>query len=138
MSYSVSKVAYFSTTVEDQPGEAFAVLTALADLGVELLGFTGVPAGDHRTQLTLFPKDVTRLQDLVTRVVGLELDGPHPAFFVQGGDGLGALVRVHQDLSTAGVNVSASSGVADGLGGFGYIIYIRPEEMVLAMRALGL
>ncbi len=43
-----------------------------------------------------------------------------------------------RQLSQADVNVYASSGVTDGRGSFGYVIYIRPEEMERAEAALGL
>ena len=33
MACSVRRVDYFTTTVTDQPGEAYKLLTALADLG---------------------------------------------------------------------------------------------------------
>jgi hypothetical protein len=41
----VRRVDYFSTTVKDQPGEAYQLLTTLADLGINLLAFTAVPIG---------------------------------------------------------------------------------------------
>ncbi len=59
---------------------------------------------------------------------GLALDGPHPALLVQGDDELGALAGVHERLYEANVNVYASSGVADGGGSYGYVVYVRPED----------
>jgi hypothetical protein len=56
---------------------------------------------------------------------------------VQGDDELEALVDIHMRLSNARVNVYASTGVADGRGSFGYIIYVRPEEFSRASAALG-
>jgi hypothetical protein len=41
-------------------------------------------------------------------------------------------------LTRANVNVYASTGVADGRGSFGYVIYVRPEQYNLAVAALGL
>jgi hypothetical protein len=57
---------------------------------------------------------------------------------VQGDDELGALAELHMRLSDARVNVYASTGVADGRGSFGYIIYVRPEEYDRAVVSLGL
>ena len=45
MSYRIRRVEYYHATVVDQPGEAYKVLSTLADLGVNLLAFTAVPAG---------------------------------------------------------------------------------------------
>jgi predicted amino acid-binding ACT domain protein len=137
MTCSVRRVDYFSTTVEDQPGAAYRLLTALADLGINLLAFTAVPSGRLHTQLTIFPEDTGKL----TREAQqdrLVLDGPHPALLVQGDDELGALADLHGKLADARVNVYASTGVADGSGCFGYIIYVRPEDYDRASAALGL
>ena len=136
MACSVRRVDYFSTTVTDQPGEAYKLLKTLADLGISLLAFTAVPIGPLHTRLTLFPGDSPKLAH-EAREDHLELDGPHPALLVQGDDELEALVDIHMRLSNARVNVYASTGVADGRGSFGYIIYVRPEEFSRASAALG-
>jgi len=137
MACSVRRVEYFSTTVKDQPGEAYKLLTALADLGISLLAFTAVPIGPSHTQLTIFPEDTGKLAREAQKD-RLVLDGPHPALLVQGDDELGALAEVHMRLSDARVNVYASTGMADGRGCFGYIIYVRPEDYDRAVLALGL
>jgi hypothetical protein len=136
MAFSIRRVSYFSTTIPDQPGEAYKLLSQLAGTGVNLLAFTGVPVGPMRTQLTLFPEDTSSMSDAATKS-GLELDGPHPAFLVQGDDELGALAGIHERLYQANVNVFASSGVTDGRGSYGYILYIREEEFDRAAEALG-
>ena len=70
--------------------------------------------------------------------MGIALDGPHPALLVQGDEELDALADVHTKLQDANVNAYASSGVADGKGSFGYVIYVRPEDYNRAMAALNL
>jgi hypothetical protein len=135
MAFQISRVDYFYTTVPDRPGEAHKLLSTLAELGINLLAFTAIPVGPARTQLTLFPEDGLALRDAAGKA-GLPLDGPHPALLVQGDDELGALAGIHAGLSDAGVNVYAASGVTDGRGGFGYVIYVRPEDYELAVKAL--
>lgn len=137
MSFKIQRVQYFYCSIEDQPGEAYKVLAELARLGVNLVAITAVPVGPMRTQLTLFPEDSARLED-AARNARLELDGPQPAFLVQGDDELGALASVHQKLYEANVNVYASSGVTDGKGSYGYVIYVRPDEYARAASALAL
>ncbi len=136
MALNIRRVEYFYTSVEDQPGEAYKLLSQLADIGVNLLAFTAIPVGPMRTQFTLFPDDSNKLQE-AARKAGMTLDGPHPALLVQGDDELGALTGIHQKLYEANVNVYASNGVTDGKGSFGYVLYIRPEEMDKALAALG-
>ena len=136
MAHRIRRVDYFHTTVPDRPGEALRFLSALAEAGVDLLAFTAVPVGLFRTQLTIFPADPGRLPRESAHL-GLPLDGPHGALLVQGDDAPGALVEVHQRLYDADVNVYASSGVASGSGGYGYVIYMRPEEVDRAADAVG-
>jgi hypothetical protein len=133
---AIRRVDYFNTTVRDRPGEAYKLLAQLADMGLNLVAFTAVPVGPSTTQLTLFPEDSGRMEAAAQRA-GMRLDGPHPAFLVQGDDELGALAQIHQDLFRADVNVYASSGVTDGRGTFGYLLYVRPEDYERAAAALG-
>jgi hypothetical protein len=135
MSFNISRVNYFYTTVEDRPGEAYKLLSQLAELRVGLLAFTAVPVGVMRTQLTLFPEDTPGLQE-AARKAGLDLDGPYAALLVQGDDELGAFAGVHAKLYQANVHVYASSGVSDGKGAYGYVIYVRPEDCERAAKAL--
>jgi hypothetical protein len=137
MAFTILRVDYFYTTVRDEPGEAYRLLSTLADLGIDLLAFCGVPIGPMHTHLTIFPQRSDKLIAEAAKA-GLALDGPHPALLVQGDDHLGALAEVHLKLRDAKVNVYASSGVADGRGSFGYIIHVRPEDYSRAVAALGL
>lgn len=137
MAFRISRAEYFYTTVEDVPGEAYKLLSRLADLGINLLAFTAIPTGPNRTQLALFPAEARKLQS-EARKAGMLLDGPHRALLVQGDDELGALVAVHEKLYEAGVNVYASNGVTDGKGSYGYVVYVRPEEYEKAAKALEL
>jgi hypothetical protein len=135
MANEIRSVDYFYTTVEDQPGAGYRILSLLAEAGVDLLALTAVPVGPNRTQLALFPERPAELQRL--RGSGLTLDGPHPALLVRGDDVLGALNGIHERLAEAGVNVYAASGVTGGANRFGYIIYVRPADIDVALRALG-
>ena len=135
MGYSISRVDYYFASIPEEPSEACSLLSGLSELGVNMLAFSAVPVGPARTQLTLFPEDRGKLES-VSRQAGVELDGPHGAFLVQGDDKMGALAEVHAELRSAGVQVYASSGVADGRGGYGYVIYVRADELEKATKVL--
>lgn len=137
MAYQIRRVFYYYITVKDEPGTAYQLLAQFSGLGINLLAFTAIPVGPNSTQLTIFPDDELDLEHLAKRS-GLNLDGPHPAFHVQGDDELGALAQVHYKLFEARINVYASSGTSDGRGSFGYIIYVKPAEFEHAARALGI
>jgi hypothetical protein len=89
-----------------------------------------------RTELMLFPEDESQLQAAAAQAP-FSLDGPHPALLVQGDDEPGAAAALHERLWRAGVNVYASSGVSNGRGSFGYVIFVRPGEFDTAAAALG-
>jgi hypothetical protein len=137
MAFNVRRVDYFYATIADRPGEGFQVLAQLAEVGVNLLAFNAVPMGPMHTQLTLFPDDAQRMA-VAARRANLTLDGPHPALLVRGDDELGALASIHERLSDAGINVYASSGVTDGQGSYGYVLYVRHDEFPQAAGALGI
>ena len=137
MAYSIQRVDYFYTTVQDQPGEAYKLLAEMADMGLNMVAFTAVPVGPMHTQLTIFPEDSARMSAAAQRA-GMRVDGPHSAFLVQGDDELGALAEIHQELYRADVNVFASTGVTDGRGTFGYLIYVRQGEYDRAAAALSI
>lgn len=137
MAYRIRRIDYFYTSVPDVPGEAYKLLSQLAGLGIDLVAFTAVPVGPNHTQLTLFPQDPLKLKTEAQRA-GLALDGPHAALLVQGDDELGALAKIHEKIYAAQVNVYASSGVTDGRGSFGYVIYVRPADFERAAEALGI
>jgi len=136
MSFSIRRVEYYYVTVQDRPGEAFALLSRLASSEVNLLAFGAMPMGPNCAQLTLFPEDVSQLARVAERA-GLVLEGPHSALLVRGDDRLGALADIHARLSEADINIYASTGVTDGRGAYGYVLYIRPDEIDQAVAALG-
>jgi hypothetical protein len=136
MAFKVRRAEYFYTTVPDEPGQALKLLTLLAEKGISLLAFTAVPIGPHSTQLSVFPDDVTKLVNEAKKAQ-LRLDGPYAALLVQGEDALGALAAVHAKLHAANVNVYASNGVADGRGGYGYVIYVKGQDFDASLQALG-
>jgi hypothetical protein len=136
MGITIRRVEYFNATVKDRPGEAYRLLTQLATAEVNLLAFNAVPVGPEQTQLVIFPESVESLVRAAERT-GLILTGPQRAFLIQGDDKLGALVDLHQKLAEGSINVYASSGVTDGNGGYGYILYVRSEHYEDAACALG-
>jgi hypothetical protein len=135
MAAQVTCVEYYYANVRDELGAAYRVLSELAELGVHLLAFTAVPTGPARAQFALFPRDPSKLV-VEARAAGIGLEGPHHAFLVQSDDELDALAGIHERLLHAGVDIYASSGVADGRGSFGYVVYVREDRIEDAAKAL--
>jgi hypothetical protein len=137
VAYTIRSVEYYYANVRDELGVAYSVLSQLAGLGVNLLAFTAVPSGPARAQFALVPDDPRKLVAEAS-AAGLQLDGPYHSLLVQGDDELGALANVHEQLVKAGIDVFASSGVTDGQGAFGYLIYVREDQFEKAVSALNL
>ena len=135
MAYKIRRIDYFQATVKDQPGEAYQLLSQLADLGVNLLALTMVPMGPMATQITFFPENSHGLMHAASQAK-LPLNGPRRALMIQGDDVLGALVDVHARLASAGVNVFAANGISDGVGHYCYILHVRPEDYERAAGVL--
>jgi hypothetical protein len=136
MAYTIRRADYFYATVRDELGAAYGLLSQLAELGVDLLAFTAIPSGPTLAQFALFPADPNKLV-AEARSANLPLDGPYHALLVQGDDELGALADVHKRLADAGVDVYASSGVTDGRGAFGYVVYVRENQFERAAGVVG-
>jgi hypothetical protein len=79
--------------VKERPGEAYQLLSELAEAGVNLLAFSAIPIGPGHTRLVLFPNKMERLVQ-VAEQLGLVLTGPQRAFLVQGDDRLGTIAEI--------------------------------------------
>ena len=137
MPCNISKVEYFKITKQNRPGEAYKFLSQLALLKINLLAFSAIPVTPTETELTIFPENPAIMKNEASRA-GLFLDGPHPALLVQCDDRLGALADIHLKIYEADVNVNSTSGVTDGRGAFGYVLYLDPEDFNRAAAALGI
>lgn len=137
MSVEVRTVDYYYTMVQDRPGQAAELLSLLADSGIDMLAFSIVPTGPTHTQLQLYPASPNQLLSTAKRA-NLDLVGPQHAILVQGQNELGALVHIHRSLADNDINVYASNGVTTPDGGFGYVLYVRPEDFKKAAKTLGI
>jgi len=137
MPLSVRTVEYFYTRIEDDPGKALDLLARLAAEDINLLAFSAVPFGPNHFELTIFP-DRSKDFQLAAERLGLTLTDPQHACLIHGDDHLGAFAEIHKALLDAGVSIYASSGVTDGEGHYGYVIYFKEGDHEAAARALGM
>jgi hypothetical protein len=136
MALTVRNAEYFYIRIEDSPEKAYELLAQLASAEVSLLAFSAVPFGPNHLELTIFPdRSDTFIQ--LAKKMRWAIAGPQHAFLVQGDDNLGALADIQRMLLEAGVEIYASSGVTDGSGRYGYLIYFKEEDHARAARALG-
>jgi len=136
MALKVRTVEYFYTRVDDPAANAYEMLAKLASEEINLLAFSAVPFGPNRIELTIFPDRSEQLLSLAKKL-GWTLTGPYHACLIQGDDQLGALAEIQKTLIDAGVSIYASSGVTDGSGHYGYVIYLKEGDHVTAAKVLG-
>jgi hypothetical protein len=136
MALTVRNAEYFYIRIEDSPEKAYELLAQLASAEVNLLAFSAVPFGPNYLELTIFPDRSDTFVRLAGKL-GWAVVGPQHAFLVQGDDNLGALADIQRMLNEADVEIYASSGVTDGSGRYGYLIYFKEEDQARAARALG-
>jgi len=136
MSLSVRNVEYFYVRIHGSPEKAYELLAQLASKEVNLLAFSAVPFGPNHVEVAIFPDQSKTFIQLAEKL-GHGLTGPQHALLVQTDDHLGALAEMQRMLLDAGVSIYASSGVTDGSGRFGYVIYLKEEDHLRAANALG-
>ena len=136
MSVRIRRVRYYTANAADRPGSAYQILQQLSDADVNLLAFSCLPIGPSSVHVTLFPEDPDRLER-VAKSVGLVLTPPQEAILVHGDDQIGALTELHRQLYDHHVNVFATNGLTDAKHCFGYVIYVRHDEIDRACEALG-
>jgi hypothetical protein len=135
MPLTVRVAEYFYLKVKSDPCTAYEILAALATVEINILAFSAIPFGSEQMELTLFPDSTPNLLNVAGRL-GLNLSGPQHAVLIQGDDRLGALAEIHRKLLTAGIRAYASSGVTDGMGRYGYVIYLKEGDHETAARVL--
>ena len=127
----------YYVTVHDRPGEGSRLLEHISESGLNLTAFTAVPTGADETQICLVTDEPETLQEAAANA-GAVLVGPKKGFLIQGDDRIGALHANYLTLSNAGVNVYSSSGVCDGTGRFGFILWVEAGDFDKAFDAFGI
>lgn len=134
MTDTVRKVAYYSTAIPDQPGEAFRVLSTLVSAGINLLGCSSSSA-EGRAQIDVVP-DSTRKFLAAARKSGLVFSRRKVGFLIRGGDRPGALADHLRRLAEQRINVTAVQGLSAGAGRWAAIIWVDARSVRGAARLL--
>jgi len=137
MSDTIRMVDYFYVMVPDRPGEAARILGRLKEAGVNLLSFTAFPTSGGQSQIDLVPEKAEALLK-AAKAGGLALSEKKTAFFIQGKDRPGAVGETLKKLSDAMVNVHAANACCGASGGFGFILWVKPQHHAAAAKALGI
>ena len=135
MAESIRRVQYFYVMAPDKPGEGARALQTLRDAGVNLLAFSGFPAG-KRAQLDFIPEDPAAFR-AVARKAKWKVTGPKVGFLVEGDDRTGVMADLYAKLAAARINITASDAVIAGAGRFGAILWVKARDLNRTAKALG-
>lgn len=136
MADTVTKVDYYTVAVAHKPGAAASVLGAIAEQGVNLVGFWGYPMGPETGNLEIVPEDSGALRKAAKKAK-IELGEKRVAFLVHGKNKPGAVGRVLAKIGAAGINVHAAQAVAGAGNKYGAVIYVMPDDVKATAKALG-
>ena len=131
---SVRKVSYYSMKVPQRPGSGAQLLAALKAAKVNLLAFTGFPAGGG-AQVDFVPQDNAKFVR-AARQAKLRISARKTVFLAQGEDRVGALTRVLGKLASARINVVAVNAVTAGRRRYGMMFWVKPKDVATAARLL--
>jgi hypothetical protein len=135
MTDSVRKADYFYVEVANQAGAGATYLKALSDAGVNLLAFTGFPAG-RKAQIDFIPEDTTAFR-AAAKKNKWKLSARKTVFLVQGDDRLGAIHQVISKLAAAKISITALAAVMAGAGRYGAMFWVKPRDAAKAAKILG-
>lgn len=133
---TVMRVDYWHTTVSDAPGTANQVLEKLAGQKVNLLAFLAFPGPGGTSQIDLVPATPATFEKAAA-AAGVPISAKKQALLVHGPDRPGALAEHTARLAARGINVIAGSAVATQGGGYGFLLWVKPQDVEPAAKALG-
>jgi hypothetical protein len=136
MTDTIRQVNYCYVVAPNKPGAAAEILSALRDGNVNLLVFSGFPAGRNRAQIDLVTDDLDALK-AVAKQRKWKLSRIKRAFVGQGRDTPGAAIAPLAALAGARINVTSATAIGAGEGRFGMIFWVQPAQYKRAAQVLG-
>ena len=135
MATSIRIAEYFYIEVPERPGEGARVLGTLRDAGVNLLAFSGFPAG-RRAQVDFVPENPAAFR-AAAKKAGWKVTGPKKVFLIDGEDRTGVMAELMERLAAAKINAISTQAICAGAGRFGAILWVAPRDVKRAAKALG-
>lgn len=135
MADTVRTVSYFKMQVPDKPGEGARVLSTFREAGINLLAFSGFPR-QRKAQLDFIVSDPAAFKEAIKKAK-MKVEGPKSCFVIEGDDRPGALADFLSKLAEAKINVTAVQAVCSGQGRYGALLWVKPQDVKKAAKALG-
>ncbi len=135
MADKVKKVKYCYATVAARAGQGARVLSDVRKAGVNLMAFSGFPAGGGKAQLDFVAEKTPALRR-AAKANGWKLSAEKKAFLITGSDSVGAVHRHVKKLADHGISITAADAVCAGGGRYGMILWVKPKDYARASKAL--
>ncbi|MCI0330114.1 MAG: hypothetical protein L0196_04065 [candidate division Zixibacteria bacterium] len=135
MADTIRQVTYYKVMVPNKAGQGARLLEGLRGSGINLLAFSGFPAG-KKAQLDFIPEDPAAFER-TAKAAGIKVGAGKAVFLVQGEDRAGALSDILAKLAAAKVSLIALDGIAAGFSRYGAIFWVKPKDTAKAARAVG-
>lgn len=132
---TIRRADYFSMDIPNKLGEGARLLGALRDAGVNLLAFTGFPAG-RRAQVDFIPAETASFR-AAARKLGMKIGPRKTVFLVEGDDRVGAIAELCDRIAATGVNLTAMDAVSAGNGRYAAMFWVDPRDVNKTAKALG-
>lgn len=132
---SIRKADYYTMKVSQRPGAGARLLAEMKVAGVNLLAFTGFPAGGG-AQVDFVPENGARFRQ-AARKAGLRVSKRKTVFLARGDDRVGALTGILGRLAAAKINLVALSAVTAGKRRYGMLFWVKKKDVARAARVLG-
>lgn len=132
---SIRKADYYTMKVSQRPGAGAKLLAAMKGAGVNLLAFTGFPAGGG-AQVDFVPENGAKFRQAAKKA-GLRVSKRKTAFLARGDDRVGALTGILGKLAQAKINLVALSAVTAGKRRYGMLFWVKKKDVGRAARVLG-
>jgi len=131
---SIRKADYYTMKVSQRPGAGAHLLAAMKTAGINLLAFTGFPAGGG-AQVDFIPDNSVKFRRAAKKA-GLRVSKRKTVFLVRGDDRVGALTGVLGKLASKKINLVALSAVTAGNGRYGMVFWVKPRDIGRTSRVL--
>jgi hypothetical protein len=126
---------YVFVDTADCGSEADTVNELVAS-GIRLLALSAMAAGGGKIQWNVVPEEPAALVEKL-EAMGVRPNRHSAGFWVRGDDGVGAVAGVLERLAEGQIGVTAMQAVA-GCGGYGALLWVKPQDLERAARLLGL
>ena len=132
---NIRKADYYTMKVSQRPGAGASLLATMKAAGVNLLAFTGFPAGGG-AQVDFVPDNSVKFRRAAKKA-GLRISKRKTVFVVRGDDRVGALTGILGKLAKAKINIVSLSAVTAGKRRYGMLFWVKKKDVGRASRALG-